>query len=372
VRLRPYRRSRGGGTGTGRLAKLGLALVAVLAFAGIGAAGYAVAHSSASSDTDANRAREEAYRASFDIAERAGFIETRSRGFRDGQKQGYQAGLLAGRHAADQAISQIRAQPKPTKAQTIVPPETIWAVGDGADGGPGAASVARMIASNSVDHFIYLGDVYPEGTAAQFVHAYDPAFGVFSSITEPTPGNHDTPALKTGYEFYWAKVMGHPIQHYYSWTAGGWQLLSLDSEDDHSAGSAQVSWAKQKIASSPSYGTCRIAYWHRPLMNDGTVHGDNPDVAPLWDALAGNASIVLNGHEHDIQRFAPRDGITEFVSGAGGHEHYPVHGGSGLAFSNDSDFGALRLVLKPGLARYSFVSAAGKVLDSGSIPCKRG
>jgi hypothetical protein len=372
VRLGRFRRSRAGRTRARRLTRFALALAAVLVIAGIGVASYAVAHSSASSDADANRAREEAYRASFDIAERGGYIETRSRGFRDGQKQGYQAGLLAGRRYAEQQIKQIRALPKPTKTPVLTPPETVWAVGDGADGGSAEAAVAQMIARNSVDHFVYLGDVYESGTAAEFVHHYDPGFGIFASITKPTIGNHDSANLKSGYDFYWGKVMGRPIPNYYSWTAGGWQLFSLDSESDHGPGSAQVSWLKGKIADAPSYGTCRIGYWHRPLTSDGTVHGDNPDVGPLWDALVGHASLVLNGHEHDMQRFAPRDGITELVAGSGGHEHYPIRSGSGLVFGDDHDFGALRLVLRPGRASYAFVSTTGKVLDSGSVPCKRG
>jgi hypothetical protein len=80
----------------------------------------------------------------------------------------------------------------------------------------------------------------------------------------------------------------------------------------------------------------------------------------------------VNGHEHDMQRFRPRHGITEFVSGAGGHSHYAVTSRPDLAYSDDKEFGALRLALSPGIARYRFVSVRGHTLDSGSVRCRTG
>ncbi len=364
------RDTRAGRARARRLTRFGIVLGVALAIAAVGAGAYAMGKTRAKSGSDAGEARESAYRLAFDLAQRTGYIQNRSEGFRDGQKQGYEAGRNAGERGAKLAISQFRALPKPSKTpQLQSPPQTVWAVGDGADGGSAASAVARMVSGGTMDHFIYLGDVYQEGTPSEFVHNYDPSFGAFASITEPTPGNHDSPNIRSGYDYYWQKVKGKPQPHYYDWTAGGWQFFSLDSEE---SSGPQVSFVKKTIASTPQYGTCRIGYWHRPLMSAGAVHGDNPDVAPLWNSLAGDASIVLNGHEHDMQRFAPRDGITEFVAGAGGHERYPVGSHSGLAFGNDSDYGALRLILQPGVARYAFMSSSGKVLDSGSVHCKRG
>ena len=95
-------------------------------------------------------------------------------------------------------------------------------------------------------------------------------------------------------------------------------------------------------------------------------------VAPLWNALEGHARIVLNGHEHDMQRFRPRAGITEFVSGSGGADLYPVvESDPRLRFSNDSRYGALRLKLRRRRADYSFVTSSGRVLDKGTITCRR-
>jgi hypothetical protein len=345
-----------------------VAVVLALVTAGAGAGGYAVARSTGPSDEEITRAHEAAYREAFDLGERAGYISSRRDGFRDGEQEGLKAGRIAGRLIARDAIASATTiqRAKPTRA--FVPPETIWAVGDG-DATGGGRAVAQMIASNSVDHFLYLGDVYPSGTRADFLRNWDPTYGVLANIGQPTPGNHDWPNHSSGYDWYWQRAKGQPQPHNYTFTAGGWQLISMNSEQDIGG---QASWAEQQVSSSPQFGTCRLAYWHRPLMSAGTVHGDDGEVAPLWSAVAGKAAIVLNGHEHDMQRFKPRDGTTEFVVGSGGHEHYSLRSDSRLAFGNDTDYGALQLVLKPGSARYSFVSASGKVLDSGNVPCKRG
>lgn len=246
---------------------------------------------------------------------------------------------------------------------------TVWAVGDGADGGAEGARVARLIARSRTARVLYLGDVYEHGTAGEFARNYDPLYGRFAKRTAPTPGNHDWPNHSQGYDPYWQRKHGGRVQHYYSFEAGGWRLISLNSEAAHDSGSAQVRWLRTRVKGK---GTCRLAFWHRPRYSAGDNHGDQGDVQPFWDALRSRAAIVVNGHEHDMQRFKPRDGITEFVSGAGGHSLYALDARrSDLAYANQDKFGALRLELSPGLARYRFVSAQGATLDSGSVRCRK-
>jgi 3',5'-cyclic AMP phosphodiesterase CpdA len=247
---------------------------------------------------------------------------------------------------------------------------TVWAVGDGADGNPAAARVARLIARSKPDRLLYLGDVYEEGTAEEYARNYAPIYGGLGQRTAPTPGNHEWPNHTTGYDPYWERVYGRKIQHYYSFETGGWQILSLNSQMPHDSGSAQVRWLR---AATRSDHTCRLAFWHRPRFSAGEHHGDQVDVQPFWQALAGRAAIVLNGHEHDMQRFRPRDGITEFVSGAGGRRLYAIDmTRKDLAFADDEQYGALRLELARGSAAYQFVSAGGRVLDSGNVRCRAG
>ncbi|MEA2129517.1 MAG: hypothetical protein QOJ85_2408, partial [Solirubrobacteraceae bacterium] len=186
--------------------------------------------------------------------------------------------------------------------------------------------------------------------------------------TAPTPGNHEWPQRGVGYEPYWRKVFGKTPPAYYSFTIGGWQLLSLNSQAPHGRGSAQVRWLARQVARP---GTCRLAFWHRPRYSIGH-HGDQPDVAPLWAALRGHAVLVVSGHDHNMQRFRPVGGITQVVSGAGGHGRYGLHRETRLVFGDDADYGALRIDLRPGRARLRFVTSTGKVLDDSAVRCRQG
>ena len=243
----------------------------------------------------------------------------------------------------------------------------VWAVGDGADGSVRARRVASAIAAGRVDRVLFLGDVYDEGTAAEFRDNYQSVYGRFAQITAPTPGNHDWPNAKEGYLPYWGDVHGREMPTYYELRVAGWEILSLNSEGPTGADSAQVRWLERATSER---GTCRIAFWHRARFSAGE-HGDEEDLAPLWDALRGHASIVLAGHDHNMQRFPAIDGMVSFVSGAGGRSHYELESDPGrLAFGDDETYGALRLELERGLARYAFVSDAGRELDSGQVRCE--
>ena len=243
----------------------------------------------------------------------------------------------------------------------------LWAVGDGADGGTEGRALAARIVSDGPDHFLYLGDVYDDGTSEEFERNYRSVYGRLDRVAAPTPGNHEWPRAEEGYEPYWRGAKGRTLPSYYSFRAGGWELLSLNSEAAHDADSAQVRWLQGAVAEP---GTCRLAFWHRARFSAGR-HGDQEDVAPLWDSLRGKAAIVVAAHDHDLQRLHPIDGITQFVSGAGGRSLYETDDGDGrLAFANDRDYGALRLELRPGVADYAFVTSSGKRLDSGTVSCR--
>jgi hypothetical protein len=244
----------------------------------------------------------------------------------------------------------------------------VWAVGDGADGSEDGRRVAARIAAGHPDRLLYLGDVYDKGTRGDFAGNYADTYGRLAAKTAPTPGNHDWPNHDTGYDPYWRRALHRTLGPWYRFSAGGWEILSLNSEASHKRRSAQVRWLSAQVRAP---GTCRIAFWHRPRYSAGTHHGDQDDVQPLWDVLRGHAAIVLGGHEHDMQRFRPIDGITEFVAGAGGAGRYSLRDDDRLAFGDADAFGALRLDLRPGSATYAFVDTAGRVLDRGTIRCRR-
>jgi hypothetical protein len=242
----------------------------------------------------------------------------------------------------------------------------LWAVGD-ADGSANAKAVAGRIARSRFDRLLYVGDVYESGTAEEFRTNYDAIYGRFARKTAPTPGNHEWGNRGTGYEPYWRRKRGMPPA-YYTFRAGGWRILSLNSEAPHGTDSAQVRWLKRQVRDR---GTCRLAFWHRPRFSAGQ-HGDQSDTATLWNPLRGKATLVLGGHDHDMQRFAPVDGLTQFVTGAGGRHHYALGNDTEghLAFGDDEVYGALRIALRPGRANLSFVAADGRVLDRHTVTCR--
>lgn len=244
----------------------------------------------------------------------------------------------------------------------------IWAVGDGADGSPESYAVATMIARAKPDRFLYLGDVYPEGTAADFAERYEPTYGRVAAITAPTIGNHEADNRQYGYDPYWRAIHGRTPPSHYAFRVAGWKILSLNSESDHSPGSPQLRWLRRQVRGP---GNCRIAFWHRPWLNAGTKHSGADDVKSFWDALQGHARLVLNGHEHNMQRHSPTQGMVELVAGSGGNEQYPLDRSyPGLRFGNDTSPGALRLRLTPRRARFAFVATSGRVLDTGTRRCR--
>lgn len=253
-----------------------------------------------------------------------------------------------------------------TSAADPQSPAVVWAVGDGANGSDRSKAVARRIIADRPDRMLYLGDVYDNGSREEFQRNYDTVYGALADITAPTPGNHDWPAHRDGYDPYWRAQTGSPTPPWYVFDIGGWRVISLDSEAPHGEDSAQLRWLERQVQRRA--GTCTLAIWHRPLQSAGD-HGDQNDVKPLWNALRGHASLVLNGHDHTAQRLRPRDGITEIVAGAGGNRRYDVSGDDRVLFADDSHDSAVRIQLRPGRAALSFVSAAGVVLDRSTTTC---
>ena len=253
----------------------------------------------------------------------------------------------------------------------------IWAIGDVGEDALGQPS-ADLVASQPMRYLLYLGDIYPNGSAADFANNYAPTFGQFDAKAVPTMGNHEYPDRASGFDPYWEAERGSRPPRYFSFSASGWQFIVLNSEMPTSAGSAQHTWLKSLLADSKWRGNCRIALTHRPRYSGG-AHGDNASIEPLWSLLANKARIWLSGHDHDMQRFAANRGIIQFVSGAGGRGHYAVTDSSAadLQFSNDTLDGALRLVLSRkshhrSRAWWAFKSAGdGSQLSSGSIGCQR-
>jgi hypothetical protein len=230
-----------------------------------------------------------------------------------------------------------------------------------------------------------LGDtVYDDGSAGQFARCYAPSWGRFRDRTYPVAGNHDYhTAGASGYYGFFGARAGQRGKGWYSFDLGGWHLIALNSNCDEvggcQPGSAQVRWLRADLAAHPA--RCTLAFWHHPRFSSGITHGSDPAVGGLWVALfQAGADVVLVGHEHNYERFAPLDplgrvdparGVREFVVGTGGRSHYPL--GSPLPGSearNSDSFGLLEFRLRPSGYTWRFLPAQGSSFqDSGAGSC---
>jgi len=229
-----------------------------------------------------------------------------------------------------------------------------------------------------------VGDLaYPDGSKENFV-CYDKTWGRAKSRTRPAPGNHEFHALgATPYFDYFGAAAGASKTGYYSYELGAWHIIVLNSECKDvlgcESGSPQETWLRADLALHPT--ACTLAYWHKPLFSSGGAHGDELTVKPLWQALyAANADVIIGGHDHDYERFAPQGpdgtadpkrGIREFVVGTGGKNHRPFGPPKPNSELRDaSAFGVLKLTLKPNAYDWQFIPEAGKnFTDSGGGAC---
>lgn len=217
-----------------------------------------------------------------------------------------------------------------------------------------------------------LGDnVYPTGTLTNYQVGYDPTWGQFKGITKPSPGDHDyASAAGKSYFAYFG------VQPYYSFDAGAWHVISLNSEIDHSAGSPQELWLQQDLASTSAQ--CVAAYWGEPRFTSGKKAPGNATFDPFWqDLYAAHADLALAGDTHNYERFAPMDptgaadaaGVREFVVGTGGRNLVGFPKVQPNSEKRVKAFGVLRLSLHDASYDWQFVDETGLVRDSGSTSC---
>jgi hypothetical protein len=254
----------------------------------------------------------------------------------------------------------------------LAPPPTLIAAGDiGSCDSRGdeatAALVARMPGTVAV-----LGDaVYERGTADEFRRCY--SWGRFRARTRAALGNHE---YGTGSAAAAIAYFGLPQTGYYSYRLGAWRIVVLNSNCGPAGGcglgSPQQRWLESELGRGDE--TCTLAYWHHPRFSSG-LHGSDASMAPLWRTLGrGGADVVLAGHDHHYERFAPMNGIRSFVVGTGGRSLYPVFGRLDRPRSvalNTRTYGVVRLTLRQDSYDWRFVPVAGgSFTDAGSGRCR--
>lgn len=217
-------------------------------------------------------------------------------------------------------------------------------------------------------------NAYDSGTYDEYINCYDPTWGRHKERTNPSPGNHEYRSEgAAGYFQYF-----NNIPSYYAYDLGSWRIYALNSEIDVSLTSPQALWLIADLAANPHQ--CVLAYWHRPRWSSGTHHGNEGDMQDFWQILyQANAELVLNGHEHNYERFAEMNaegravtpGLREIVVGTGGRNHYEFD--TPLLASEVRDattYGVLKLTLRANGYDWEFVPVPGSSFtDSGSTDC---
>jgi hypothetical protein len=269
--------------------------------------------------------------------------------------------------------------------------------GNGTANGCSALKTSNLLVGAPLDGVLPLGDnQYECGGLLAFQRSYALSWGrVDPAIIHPVAGNHEyetkaqdpngtdcsTTANAAGYFAYFGAAAGNPGQGYYSYDIGAWHLIALNANCKFvacKAGSAQEVWLKSDLQSHANQ--CTLAYWHQPRFSSGSGGGTS-SVGAFWnDLYANHAEIVLNGHLHTYERFAPlnpsgavdnTNGIREFIVGTGGDNHgkfKTIHAGSQVR--NTTTYGVLELTLGADSYSWSFVPVTGGTFtDSGTTDC---
>ena len=289
--------------------------------------------------------------------------------------------------ATGQSQTPAAPAPGPAPAAQDQEPAVLVGAGDIANceitGGSGAAATARLLDKIPGTVFTVGDHAYPSGTAKQFQECYEANWGRHKARTRPAPGNHDyLSGNGKPYYDYFGENAGPDRRGYYSYALGAWHIVVLNSYISADRGSPQLEWLRKDLADNKT--ACTLAYWHLPVFSSGP-HGSEPQTTAhmldVWRLLYDSgADVILNGHDHIYERFAPQNpkgqpdpkkGIREFVVGTGGGGLYnfkQVRPNSEVRANRS--YGVLKLTLGATDYSWEFISGVGEPFqDSGSSPC---
>jgi acid phosphatase type 7 len=291
--------------------------------------------------------------------------------------------------------------PTPTPTPTATSDPVVMAAGDNVCGADSSGASCKQMATSDLlvaanpKAVLVLGDVqYECGEASDFTSFYSPSWGRIKARTHPSVGNHEyrtstdpahdcygNPARAQAYFNYFGAAAGEIGKGYYSFDVGAWHLIALNSNCSQAGGcgvgSPQWTWLTKDLAAHPT--ACTLAYWHAPLYSSGgrATTATRGLYQALFDA---NADLVLTGHDHTYERFAPQNangvrddarGIRQFVVGTGGRN---LTSWATIAANsqvrNNTTFGVLKLTLHPTSYDWVFVPIAGQSFtDTGTTAC---
>ena len=257
-------------------------------------------------------------------------------------------------------------------------PAVLVGAGDIAECGlAGADATARLLDEIQGTVFAAGDNAYYTGSRLEYEQCYGPTWGRHKSRTRPIPGNHDyeTPGAEGYFAYFGTGATSPP--GYYSYEVGAWHVVALNSNVPIESGSAQFEWLRADLASHRTL--CALAIVHHPLFSS-SVNGPTARLRPVWDLLyAEGVEVVVSGHDHVYERFAPLDpsgrpdpsrGIRQFVAGTGGAHLYPMGAPQPGSEALASLWGVLKFTLRAADYQWEFVPVAGQAFrDAGAGVC---
>ncbi|HEV7365584.1 MAG TPA: PKD domain-containing protein [Gemmatimonadales bacterium] len=272
---------------------------------------------------------------------------------------------------------------------------TLIGAGDIADctntGSQQTAAVVQDILQDvpSATVFTSGDNAYPDGSAANYQNCYHPTWGQFKAKTRPAIGNHEynTGSANPAFDYYNGVgstdgPAGKRGEGWYSYDKGKWHIVVLNANAAFvgiRAGSAQESWLKADLAATAQ--PCILAYFHHPRFYSGTttpLPAPTASLLDFWkDLYAAGADLIVNGHAHVYERYAPQNpdgvldmgkGIRQIIAGTGGES-----GGDVTVLRQNVEVveghtrGVLELTLDDGLYAWEFQPVAGKIFNDKGV-----
>jgi predicted phosphodiesterase len=223
------------------------------------------------------------------------------------------------------------------------------------------------------DFVIMLGDnVYDGATPDDYRRKFELPYKPFLDAGIPfyaVIGNHDEPNQPKYPPFH---MGGQP---YYTFkpkqpllaklTDNDVQFFMIDTEN---VDRTQRNWLDREMTKSDA--RWKIPVFHRPIYTSGRY-----SLWALWTRsslepilITHHVRFVLSGHEHFYERTRPENGVTYFISGAGGSlREHDIRPSDVMASGFDTDYSFMLWEIAGDEAFYQSISRAGASVDSGVI-----